>query len=188
MQVSSSDTMCVVFFKQKTAYEMRISDWSSDVCSSDLDIPRHRRRGGKRGYGDRRGVEQRPGKLLHRPSPNHFSLWIGGQAWLRVSASPFGQDRLDPAPEVFHDLGPVCLVEHFVAAALIEATLDRLARGAVAIDQRRYAAENGIGRAQVAREDVDGKPVRYRRARRRVGEPRPFGAKRGEARIGETET
>src|SRR3546814_1586489 len=25
-----------VFFKQKTAYEMRISDWSSDVCSSDL--------------------------------------------------------------------------------------------------------------------------------------------------------
>src|SRR3546814_1764153 len=30
--------MCVFFFfKQKTAYEMRISDWSSDVCSSDLN-------------------------------------------------------------------------------------------------------------------------------------------------------
>src|SRR3546814_6646356 len=39
------------FFKQKTAYEMRISDWSSDVCSSDLEkatrlpvqegLPRH---------------------------------------------------------------------------------------------------------------------------------------------------
>src|SRR3546814_4000643 len=28
------------FFKQKTAYEMRISDWSSDVCSSDLADPR----------------------------------------------------------------------------------------------------------------------------------------------------
>src|SRR3546814_2581391 len=28
------------FFKQKTAYEMRISDWSSDVCSSDLDRDR----------------------------------------------------------------------------------------------------------------------------------------------------
>src|SRR3546814_2980475 len=27
---------CLLFFKQKTAYEMRISDWSSDVCSSDL--------------------------------------------------------------------------------------------------------------------------------------------------------
>src|SRR3546814_12726494 len=30
---------CVFFFKQKTAYEMRISDWSSDVCSSDLFAP-----------------------------------------------------------------------------------------------------------------------------------------------------
>src|SRR3546814_15865441 len=28
--------MLIFFFKQKTAYEMRISDWSSDVCSSDL--------------------------------------------------------------------------------------------------------------------------------------------------------
>src|SRR3546814_6153067 len=28
--------ICFFFFKQKTAYEMRISDWSSDVCSSDL--------------------------------------------------------------------------------------------------------------------------------------------------------
>src|SRR3546814_7673855 len=28
----------VFFFKQKTAYEMRISDWSSDVCSSDLTL------------------------------------------------------------------------------------------------------------------------------------------------------
>src|SRR3546814_14401054 len=28
--------MAIFFFKQKTAYEMRISDWSSDVCSSDL--------------------------------------------------------------------------------------------------------------------------------------------------------
>src|SRR3546814_2244050 len=36
--------MLFFFFKQKTAYEMRISDWSSDVCSSDLDrlvVARH---------------------------------------------------------------------------------------------------------------------------------------------------
>src|SRR3546814_4975004 len=33
--------MCFFFFfKQKTAYEMRISDWSSDVCSSDLEHAR----------------------------------------------------------------------------------------------------------------------------------------------------
>src|SRR3546814_20022793 len=30
------DVSIIFFFKQKTAYEMRISDWSSDVCSSDL--------------------------------------------------------------------------------------------------------------------------------------------------------
>src|SRR3546814_4081364 len=30
------------FFKQKTAYELRISDWSSDVCSSDLIVQRLR--------------------------------------------------------------------------------------------------------------------------------------------------
>src|SRR3546814_8350836 len=41
------------FFKQKTAYEMRISDWSSDVCSSDLkdrpaELEEIRRRGPKK--------------------------------------------------------------------------------------------------------------------------------------------
>src|SRR3546814_10171163 len=29
---------CIFFFKQKTAYELRISDWRSDVCSSDLPM------------------------------------------------------------------------------------------------------------------------------------------------------
>src|SRR3546814_5703168 len=54
------------FFKQKTAYEMRISDWSSDVCSSDLqakrrfDVAEHQ---GRRAVGDERavGALQRPG-------------------------------------------------------------------------------------------------------------------------------
>src|SRR3546814_10299505 len=40
--------MLVYFFKQKTAYEMRISDWSSDVCSSDLIINEFVERGRKR--------------------------------------------------------------------------------------------------------------------------------------------
>src|SRR3546814_4732584 len=35
-----SDWFIFFFFKQKTAYEMRISDWSSDVCSSDLAVDR----------------------------------------------------------------------------------------------------------------------------------------------------
>src|SRR3546814_3299603 len=39
MQSSDWCSLCClfVFFKQKTAYEVRISDWSSDVCSSDLE-------------------------------------------------------------------------------------------------------------------------------------------------------
>src|SRR3546814_2180987 len=38
----------IFFFKQKTAYEMRISDWSSDVCSSDLNYDRIVRTKGRR--------------------------------------------------------------------------------------------------------------------------------------------
>src|SRR3546814_6415813 len=43
---SMLDMHCSVlfFFKQKTAYELRISDWSSDVCSSDLPSPKSTRR------------------------------------------------------------------------------------------------------------------------------------------------
>src|SRR3546814_19525706 len=47
--------VCFFFFKQKTAYEMRISDWSSDVCSSDLDdraAGRERARGVAAGHGE----------------------------------------------------------------------------------------------------------------------------------------
>src|SRR3546814_5513018 len=49
------------FFKQKTAYEMRISDWSSDVCSSDLF--RERR---IEGVGDDKKFEFREGSRQHR--------------------------------------------------------------------------------------------------------------------------
>src|SRR3546814_10862033 len=45
---------CFFFFKQKTAYEMRISDWSSDVCSSDLGHV-----GDARSYGGHDGAEDR---------------------------------------------------------------------------------------------------------------------------------
>src|SRR3546814_16552509 len=48
----------VFFFKQKTAYEMRISDWSSDVCSSDLQPQ----------------VAERPSPRLPRHSPPRADL------------------------------------------------------------------------------------------------------------------
>src|SRR3546814_9738538 len=55
--------MCIFlffFFKQKTAYEMRISDWSSDVCSSDLDLAL------SRAVLNRSGIERRDGVLVER--------------------------------------------------------------------------------------------------------------------------
>src|SRR3546814_3234370 len=42
----------VFFFKQKTAYEMRISDWSSDVCSSDLILLTVKQNGSQVRLGD----------------------------------------------------------------------------------------------------------------------------------------
>src|SRR3546814_3141622 len=62
------------FFKQKTAYEMRISDWSSDMCSSDLPQPDHpparlrsdARFGPGRADGPAAGHDQRPAR---QPGP-----------------------------------------------------------------------------------------------------------------------
>src|SRR3546814_2525107 len=51
--------LSVVFFKQKTAYEMRISDWSSDVCSSDL-IGGHQRGDPEQHPVDQIGLGERP--------------------------------------------------------------------------------------------------------------------------------
>src|SRR3546814_2988726 len=57
------------FFKQKTAYEMRISDWSSDVCSSDLkpisQKPAEVRMGNGKGNPEYWVAEIQPGKVLY---------------------------------------------------------------------------------------------------------------------------
>src|SRR3546814_18772016 len=54
--------MLFFFFKQKTAYEMRIIDWSSDVCSSDLDAHEPRLRSGEESARTQngRGFDPRP--------------------------------------------------------------------------------------------------------------------------------
>src|SRR3546814_6338437 len=63
------------FFKQKTAYEMRISDWSSDVCSSDLEALRRQERSQERaggadehGHEGGDGTDQHEAALRHRPA------------------------------------------------------------------------------------------------------------------------
>src|SRR3546814_2605549 len=68
------------FFKKKTAYEMRISDWSSAVCSSDLSTPRLHRRWHRGGPPPQRGVQPPQTKALTlalTPTvPAVFTGWI----------------------------------------------------------------------------------------------------------------
>src|SRR3546814_9730060 len=66
--------MSFFFFKQKTAYELRISDWSSDVCSSDLRSGRAVPRGGT--AGDEPLAEWR---ALAAHSRTHMRQWPGAR-------------------------------------------------------------------------------------------------------------
>src|SRR3546814_3441400 len=76
---------CFFFFKQKTAYEMRISDWSPDVCSSDLRAFGPRRRcGHTSGFPPSRSTMNTNAELLKElridrkaaPPPSRRGLWI----------------------------------------------------------------------------------------------------------------
>src|SRR3546814_2918122 len=76
--------LCVFFFKQKTAYEVRISDWSSDVCSSDL---------GAADAGDQDVVGLVERRRFRRRQPGETGLHVlGARALARRDARP-----LDPA-------------------------------------------------------------------------------------------
>src|SRR3546814_15098864 len=66
MYISFCLMFCFFFFKQKTAYEMRISDWSSDVCSSDLAKREHACRQ-KVAFSDRSGHQ-------YTPSPSYIKI------------------------------------------------------------------------------------------------------------------
>src|SRR5213594_4839228 len=68
------------FFKQKTAYEISVRDWSSDVCSSDLQ-------------------EERRDAALDRGRPR------GGRAVLLPRRGPRALGHDDHAPKVIHDRG-----------------------------------------------------------------------------------
>src|SRR3546814_10410489 len=82
----------IFFFKQKTAYEMRISDWSSDVCSSDLHRDLLRRDGRRRGGGGPAHPVQRRPVAAGRASP----LWRRG-AGDRRARPPEAPEPADPA-------------------------------------------------------------------------------------------
>src|SRR3546814_976482 len=68
---------CFFFFKQKTAYEMRISDWSSDVCSSDLFL---------RDDDDRNRARRSPAAETGKPTE-------GDGAWSLIPSSSWRHPR-----------------------------------------------------------------------------------------------
>src|SRR3546814_1492971 len=100
----------VVFFKQKTAYEMRISDWSSDVCSSDLAAVAvaqvHAVRVGgeiveQRGVGDRDAVRETGRSAAVLKIAGRVGLLLrqrrdGGGARLERAPVDGGEDRKSP--------------------------------------------------------------------------------------------
>src|SRR3546814_503599 len=85
--------VCFFFFKQKTAYEMRISDWSSDVCSSDLFAP---------AIGVDRAVERDIGRLVEAEDSPGMFLDHRGAKFDRRSAFFIGQRSDVIAPIRIH--------------------------------------------------------------------------------------
>src|SRR3546814_7469684 len=79
------DIVLVFFFKQKTAYEFRISDWSSDVCSSDLTS-----------ISPMISAPDRPGSLVCGGPSSHGSSASSCRASTRGSASSSAPPRTAP--------------------------------------------------------------------------------------------
>src|SRR3546814_5469387 len=93
--------MCIVFFfKQKTAYEMRISDWSSDVCSSDLCRERIREREvhADTDADERHGVEQ-TGDEEHAAGEHASHFRLTGNAFEQLAAEQAEADGRAGAAE-----------------------------------------------------------------------------------------
>src|SRR3546814_1275190 len=87
------------FFKQKTAYEMRISDWSSDVCSSDLPRPKTESPPATiplltLDYGPSRKSGEH--EAVARPSPKHVAHFtVSGGSW-GIDASFISSTMMKP--------------------------------------------------------------------------------------------
>src|SRR3546814_6385309 len=97
---------CFFFFKQKTAYEMRISDWSSDVCSSDLGSNERGNRIARQPQEQCLAVSPRhqgfPGPQRNPPeidrSPSHFKRGLD-QIMIPHRRSPRGRSE-EHTPEL----------------------------------------------------------------------------------------
>src|SRR3546814_18024832 len=107
------DVYIVFLFKQKTAYEMRISDWSSDVCSSDLAVEKCLDRlredfPADRNAQPREAVQSHALKVEHASSSMNVCGFLTGETrcctcpllspvWRCANEPRHGRGRLTPA-------------------------------------------------------------------------------------------
>src|SRR3546814_20724684 len=105
--------MLFFFFKQKTAYEMRISDWSSDVCSSDLWA---RSDDGGKGHQGVRGMPE-SGRVAARANPprgrfrNHLPVDAQVPAGLGTAQEQTARFAPSGCPGVFGPVPPPASLE-----------------------------------------------------------------------------
>src|SRR3546814_3164083 len=130
------------FFKQKTAYEMRISDWSSDVCSSDLPIPG--------GCGDDLDANAQPRSCASNRRFEPEALVPAGEAAGGLAGEMGGADQR---------VGVAVAFEEGAASAAGEGAVEvgahgqlRIARLERRVDQ--VAAEAGAAAPQIGRAHV----------------------------------
>src|SRR3546814_12062547 len=101
--------MFVFFFKQKTAYEMRISDWSSDVCSSDLVAAIGVERGLGRlvAFGDDRGDAAGGGEELGGLGVDDRQILVLARLDAALRRKPVALSPRDPPRGVAEELEPL---------------------------------------------------------------------------------
>src|SRR3546814_3458278 len=109
---------CFFFFKQKTAYEMRISDWSSDVCSSDLLIDCH---------------------ICRRDVGVRRSTRVPASWWCRVRAAESRPKRMQWGSKYYRDAASQCCVAQ--RCACDDDAVDRAGVSACAFEIGRDTSE-----------------------------------------------
>src|SRR3546814_695697 len=135
--------VCFFFFKQKTAYEMRISDWSSDVCSSDLRVDMDAGIGRDSVIGQGLVIrQQRDGRLA--------GLAMAGQRRRRTLRAALAVAHPGPG-------GLVARNPHDVAGA---AAAERTAQGDVERDQLQRGALDDPEGANEAAQSASGVSIR----------------------------
>src|SRR3546814_8823459 len=88
MSVCGLSHVFFFFFKQKTAYEMRISDWSSDVCSSDLHAQARRGAGRFPAFGHRPHIAALDRRDAQHRHARQAAMFVKGAAGSQVD-EPF---------------------------------------------------------------------------------------------------